>query len=96
MFVQISRDGLAFYLSEHSGDCQVGGLIHLDVSNVDAWYAELLSKGVPVQEAPNDGMEGLRVMTVVDPDGNQLRIATRLPKPLSTPSRVLGYGSVDT
>ncbi len=80
VFVQVSRDGLAFYLSEHAGDCEVGGLIHLYVPNVDDWYSELLGKGVSVEEAPNEGIEGLRMMTVVDPDGNQLRICTRLSK----------------
>jgi hypothetical protein len=27
--MQVSRDGLAFSLTEHKGDCPVGGLIHL-------------------------------------------------------------------
>ena len=40
----------------------------------------VLGKGVPVKEAPNEDLPGLRMMTVVDPDGNQLRIATRLQK----------------
>jgi len=78
VFMRVSRDGLAFYLTEHEGDCQVGGLVHLYVPDVDAWYAECLRKGVPVKEAPNESLEGLRDMTVVDPDGNQLRIGTRL------------------
>src|SRR3954447_20631402 len=55
-FVQVSRDGLTFYLTEPAGDCQ----------------------GVAVGEPPDEGIEGLRSMTVVDPDGNQLRICTRL------------------
>jgi len=77
-FMQVSRDGLALYLTEHAGDCQVGGLVHLYVPDVDAWYAECLRTGVPVTEAPNESLAGLRDMTVVDPDGNQLRIGTRL------------------
>ena len=80
VFMQVTRDGMTIYLSEHAGDCQVGGLVHLFVPDVDAWYAEFRGKGVPVEEAPNEGIEGLRMMTVVDPDGNQLRIGTRLPK----------------
>jgi len=78
VFMQVSRDGLTLYLTEHAGDCQVGGLVHLYVPDVDAWYAECLRKGVPVAEAPNESLEGLRDMTVADPDGNQLRICTRL------------------
>ena len=78
VFMQVTRDGMTIYLSEHAGDCQVGGLVHLFVPDVDAWYAEFRGKGVPVEEAPNEGIQGLRMMTVVDPDGNQLRIGTRL------------------
>jgi len=78
VFMQVSRDGLSFYLSEHTGDCQVGGLVHLYVPDVDVWYAELQRNGVTVTEPPNESLPGLRMMTVVDPDGNQLRIATRL------------------
>ena len=77
-FVHVSRDGLAFFLTEHAGDCPVGGLIHLYVSDVDAWFTEFKGKGVPVKEAPNEGLQGLRSMTIVDPDGNKLMIHTRL------------------
>lgn len=80
VFMQITRAGMSIYLSEHSGDCQVGGLVHFFVSDVDGWFHEFQSKGVPIQEAPNEALEGLRMMTVVDPDGNQLRICTRLEK----------------
>jgi len=31
-----------------------------------------------VTEPPNESLEGLRDMTAADPDGNQLRICTRL------------------
>src|SRR5262249_29155454 len=78
VFLQVSRDGLVFYLTEHRGDCQVRGLVHLFVPNVDDWYAEWAGRGVPVNEPPGEHIEGLRSMTVVDPDGNQLRVCTRL------------------
>ena len=47
VFMQVSRDGLAFFLTEHTGDCPVGGLIHLYVPDVDAWFGECRQKGVP-------------------------------------------------
>lgn len=79
VFVQITKGELTIYLTEHTGDCQVGGLVHFFVPNVDNWYNELKSKkGVRITEPPNEGVEGLRMMTVVDPDSNQLRICTRL------------------
>jgi uncharacterized glyoxalase superfamily protein PhnB len=78
VFVQISRDGMEIYLTQHTGDCEPGGLVHLYVPDVDDWYAELSGKGVAIKEPPCEDLPGLRMMTVVDPDGNQLRIATRL------------------
>ena len=79
VFMQVSRDGMSFFLTEHTGDCPVGGLLHLYVPDVDAWYAEWIGKGVKIAEAPNESLPGLRDMTVIDPDGNKLRICTRLP-----------------
>jgi catechol 2,3-dioxygenase-like lactoylglutathione lyase family enzyme len=78
VFVQVSREGLAFFLTEHTGDCPVGGLVHLYIADVDAWYREFQRKGVPVREAPDEYLPGLRSMTVADPDGNKLHICTRL------------------
>ena len=40
---------------------------------------EFQRKGVRVQEPPNEGLPGLRSMTLADPDGNKLHICTRLP-----------------
>lgn len=78
VFMEVGRDDMSFYLTEHAGDCQVGGLIHLVVSDVDAWYTELQQKGVDVADPPNERLEGIRNMTVTDPDGNQIRVMTYL------------------
>lgn len=78
VFMKVSRDDMSFYLTEHSGDCQVGGLVHLMVSNVDAWYEDLHQRGVSTMEPPSETLKGLRDMTVVDPDGNQIRIMAQL------------------
>ncbi|WP_332693630.1 glyoxalase superfamily protein [Halalkalibacter lacteus] len=72
VFMQITRDDFTIYLTEHTGDCQVGGLVHFVVHNIDEWYSEFKSKHI-VNEPPNEMVEGIRVMNVVDPDGNQLR-----------------------
>ena len=78
VFMQVSRDGMAFFLTEHTGDCPFGGLIHLYVPDVDVWFAEFQRNGIRVHEPPNEGLQGLRSMTIVDPDGNRLRFHTRL------------------
>jgi len=72
VFMSVVRDGMRLFLSEHTGDCQVGGLVHFVIPDVDTWYGEFQEKGVIVTEAPNDDL-GFRNMTVTDPDGNQLR-----------------------
>lgn len=78
VFMQVSRDEMAFFLTEHKGDCSFGGLLHLYVPDVDAWHAEFVSRGVAVHEPPNQSLPGLRDMTIIDPDGNKLRICQRL------------------
>jgi catechol 2,3-dioxygenase-like lactoylglutathione lyase family enzyme len=80
VFAQVSRDGLAFFLTEHTGDCPVGGLVHLYVPDVDSWFEEFRQRGLSIDEPPNECLQGLRGMTVVDPDGNKLHICTRLPE----------------
>jgi len=72
VFMSIARDGMQIYLSEHAGDCQVGGLVHFLIPDVDAWHREFKEQGAVVAEAPNNDL-GFRNMTVADPDGNQLR-----------------------
>lgn len=72
VFMSIVRDGMQVYLTQHSGDCQVGGLVHFVILDVEAWYREFQERGARVAEAPNNDL-GFRNMTVTDPDGNQLR-----------------------
>ena len=72
VFLSIVRDGMRLYLSEHAGDCQVGGLVHFLIDDVDGWHREFLQRGARVTDPPNNDL-GFRNMTVTDPDGNQLR-----------------------
>jgi catechol 2,3-dioxygenase-like lactoylglutathione lyase family enzyme len=72
VFMSVTRDGMQIYLTAHDGDCQVGGLVHFVIADVDAWHREVRAHGANVTEAPNNDL-GFRNMTVADPDGNQLR-----------------------
>src|SRR5215467_183617 len=72
VFMSVALDGMRLYLTEHTGDCQVGGLVHFLVSDVDALHGIFKNRQVSITEAPNDDL-GFRNMTVTDPDGNQLR-----------------------
>ena len=44
VFLQLTRGDLTFYLSQHAGDVQPGGLVYLYVPDVDAWYAEMTER----------------------------------------------------
>lgn len=76
VFAQVARDGLALFLTEHAGDCQVGGAAYIIVDDVDALFREFNARGVSVLEPPEDAPWGGREMSVLDPDGNRLRFAT--------------------
>jgi catechol 2,3-dioxygenase-like lactoylglutathione lyase family enzyme len=77
VFAQVSRDSLSLFLTEHAGDCQVGGAAYIIVDDVDALYQEITGRGVKVLEPPEEAPWGGREMSVLDPDGNRLRFATR-------------------
>jgi len=49
--MSVALDGMRLYLSEHSGDCQVGGLVHFVVSDVDALHDTFKKRQVPITEA---------------------------------------------
>jgi catechol 2,3-dioxygenase-like lactoylglutathione lyase family enzyme len=70
-FVSVARGHVRLYLSEHKGDARPDTLIHLYVKDVDRVAEEF---GVRVDD---DGLAG-RECALVDPDGNRLRVATRL------------------
>lgn len=78
VFAQVTRDGLTLFLTEHSGDCQVGGAAYIIVDDVDALHREISACGVKVLEQPGEMPWGTREMCVVDPDGNRLRFAHRI------------------
>ena len=73
VFAHVDRDGLSLFLTEHSGDCQVGGAAYILVDDLDDLYREIIERGVRVDDPPQETPWGTREMCVVDPDGNRLR-----------------------
>ena len=73
VFAEVSRDGLSLFLTEHSGDCQVGGAAYILMDDLDAFYGEIRRRGIDVAERPEETPWGTREMSVIDPDGNRLR-----------------------
>lgn len=76
-FAAMAFDGMQVFLTEHTGDCQFGGLVHFYVGDVDALYATWQARCIAIAEAPNNGLgDDLRTMWLHDPDGNRLMFLT--------------------
>lgn len=68
VYMFLERNGVQLHLSEHNGDATPNTLVYFWVDDVDAVAAEF---GVTVAEQP-----WAREITLTDPDGNRLRVAT--------------------
>jgi uncharacterized glyoxalase superfamily protein PhnB len=77
VFMQLTRAGQTIFLTEHTGDCEVGGAVYFIVPDVDACCAEFKARGVVATEPPQDTPWGTREMLLTDPDSNRLRFAAR-------------------
>lgn len=73
LYMQVSRDGIVFQISEHHGDATPGSLVRVDILGVRELHAELLGKRYrnmrPGLERPEWG--GTE-MTVIDPVNNRI------------------------
>ncbi len=76
LFLQLTRAGQTIFLTEHTGDCQVGGAAYFIVPDVDACYRDFTARGIVRTDGPQDTPWGTREMIIGDPDGNRLRFAT--------------------
>ena len=76
LFMQLTRLGQTIFLTEHTGDCEVGGAVYFVVPDVDRCFAEFSGRGILLAEPPTDTSWGTREMVVRDPDGNHLRFAS--------------------
>ena len=73
LYMGLERDGVSLHLSEHHGDCTPGGAVRIEVRDIEAFHAELQSKGY---KYANPGIEtppwGSREVSVKDPFGNRI------------------------
>jgi catechol 2,3-dioxygenase-like lactoylglutathione lyase family enzyme len=79
VFARVSRDGLSLFLSEHRGDGALGGAAYLVIDDVDKFFEEIRARGITAPQ-PEESPWGTRELTVVDPDGNQLRFGSPVKK----------------
>jgi uncharacterized glyoxalase superfamily protein PhnB len=72
-YMGLVRDEAWLHLSSFSGDGVCGGVVRVEVGDVDAVHAELVEKGVRIDSGPVDQTWGTREMYLKDTDGNSLR-----------------------
>lgn len=78
IYMQVSRGGLAFHLSEHHGDGTPGSVVYVYMSGIEEWHRELIGKqyrhnrpGLQLQEW------GMLEVSVIDPFGNRIVFGER-------------------
>ncbi len=69
IYMFLERNGVELHLSEHTGDARPGTLVYFWVDDVDAVASEF---DAAIEEQP-----WAREITLMDPDGNRIRVATR-------------------
>lgn len=74
VFMQMSKEGISLFLTEHSGDCEVGGLVYIYVADIDIWHANIKLPGI---NGPKKMDWGTHEFRMKDPDGNTICISTR-------------------
>lgn len=84
VFTQMTRAGQSIFLSEHEGDCKVGGAAYFVVPDVDACYREIVARGIVRTDPTADTPWGTREMVVKDPDGNRIRFASSVAQTSAT------------
>jgi catechol 2,3-dioxygenase-like lactoylglutathione lyase family enzyme len=78
LFFQITRDGQTIFLTEHTGDCEVGGAVYFRVPDARSLYAEFQQRGITATNGLDDTPWGTCEFLLTDPDGNRLRFANDL------------------
>jgi len=77
-YMGFARDRARLHASSFSGDAVCGGVVYLEVDDVDAVHSELIANGVAIDTGPVDQDWGNREVYVRDPDGNSLRFTQEL------------------
>ena len=75
-FFQITREGQSLFLTEHTGDCEVGGAVYFRVPDAAALHLALTARGAVATSGPAATPWGTVECLFTDPDGNRLRFAS--------------------
>ncbi len=89
-FVQVSLGECLLHLSQHHGDATPGSALTIEVAGLDAYHAEVTSKGYAFMRPGIETEEwGMRTMTVYDPASNKIHFSERIrPDPVDVPGGV--------
>ena len=77
LYMQVSRAGLTLHLSEHYGDACPGSAVFVEASGIDELHRELAGKQYKYLRPGIERQPWGRVLQVLDPFGNRLRVVER-------------------
>jgi len=72
-YMGFSRGSVSLHVSSFSGDGVSGGVVFVEVDDVELLHKELLARDVPIDTGPIDQSWGNREMYVKDADRNSIR-----------------------
>lgn len=73
LYMQVSKDTVAFHLSEHHGDASPGSSVRVFVEGLQEYQEVLAAKGYKYYRPGIEKMSwGTRDMSVTDPFGNRI------------------------
>jgi catechol 2,3-dioxygenase-like lactoylglutathione lyase family enzyme len=82
LYMQVSRGGLAFHLSEHHGDGTPGSLAYVYTTGVEDLHRELSDKKYRYNRPGLQKQDwGMLELQVVDPFNNRITFAEPIAKP---------------
>jgi catechol 2,3-dioxygenase-like lactoylglutathione lyase family enzyme len=76
VFLEVTRDEVAFHLSEHEGDGPRGIQVYVIVDDAKALHDEFKSRGVMIVESLHESEWGHLVFSLEDLDMNTLRFGS--------------------
>jgi uncharacterized glyoxalase superfamily protein PhnB len=79
VYMQVSRDGLVFHLSQHKGDNPGGVMCHVDVDDLDALVAEWKVRRPEFTLEVEITPWNAKHLTLRDPFGNSMGMNQLLP-----------------
>ena len=74
VYMQVSRSGCVFHLSEHHGDCCPGSTVFASVTGLEDYYAEISARKYEnLRPCLERTFHQSIQMEVIDPFGNRIR-----------------------